>query len=176
MKQWGVLMLAAVCMAAAGCGSDSPSSPSTNNPTTVTLTAQLRPSNEVPPVTGSESSGTGNATITLHLTRDAAGAIQSGTIDFQFSLSGFPAGTNIVAAHIHPAAVGATGPVLIGVTGISASTPLALANGSGSFQANGVTADAANLQGIIDAPANFYFNVHSSLNPGGVARGQLTKQ
>jgi hypothetical protein len=32
------------------------------------------------------------------------------------------------------------------------------------------------MQSIIDNPANFYFNVHSSLNPGGVARGQLVKQ
>ena len=37
-------------------------------------------------------------------------------------------------------------------------------------------ADAATLQSIIDNPAGFYFNVHSSTNPGGVARGQLVKQ
>ncbi|HTM05485.1 MAG TPA: hypothetical protein VL173_18375, partial [Vicinamibacterales bacterium] len=95
MKQWGVFMLAAVCIAAVGCGSDSPSSPSTTNPTTVTFTAQLRPSNEVPAISGPESSGTGTATITFHLTRDSGGAIQSGTVDFQISASSFPAGTSI---------------------------------------------------------------------------------
>jgi hypothetical protein len=28
---------------------------------------------------------------------------------------------------------------------------------------------------IINNPSGFYFNVHSTLNPGGVARGQLVK-
>jgi hypothetical protein len=178
MKQFGMFMLAAVCAAAVGCGSNSPSSPSTTNPTTVTFTSQLRPSNEVPAVGGAESTGTGTATITFHLTRDAGGAIQSGTVDFQFTLTGFPAGTNIILAHIHgPAAAGANANVLIGVTGLSPATPLALANGSGSFQVNGVAgSDAATMQAIIDNPANYYFNVHSSSNSGGVARGQLAKQ
>ena len=37
-----------------------------------------------------------------------------------------------------------------------------------------VTPDAWRTQ-IIANPASFYFNVHSTLNPGGVARGQLVK-
>ena len=76
-----------------------------------------------------------------------------------------------------PAAAGANANVLIGVTGLSPATPLALVNGSGSFQVNGVAgSDAATMQAIIDNPANYYFNVHSSSNSGGVARGQLAKQ
>ncbi|HTM05435.1 MAG TPA: CHRD domain-containing protein, partial [Vicinamibacterales bacterium] len=129
-------------------------------------------------ISGPESSGTGTATITFHLTRDSGGAIQSGTVDFQISASSFPAGTSIINAHIHgPAGAGATANVLIPVSGLSPATPLALPNGSGSFQVNGVGGtDAATLQAIIDNPANYYFNIHSSLNPGGVARGQLAKQ
>jgi hypothetical protein len=57
-------------------------------------------------------------------------------------------------------------------TGQSAATALGLPNGSGSYEITATT-DAATLQSIIDNPANFYFNVHSSTNPGGVARGQL---
>jgi hypothetical protein len=35
--------------------------------------------------------------------------------------------------------------------------------------------DAALEQTILNNPAGFYFNVHSTLNPGGVARGQLVR-
>jgi hypothetical protein len=165
------------CVLAVGCGDDDgPTAPS--NPNTVTFNATLLPANEVPPVSNAELSGRGTAVITFNLTRNASGAIQSGTIDFRFDLTGFPPGTLIRAAHIHPAAAGANGPVLIDTT-LSAATPLGLTNGSGSFEARGVTGsnvDAANLQAIIDNPANFYFNVHSVTNPGGVARGQLARQ
>jgi hypothetical protein len=176
MKQWGILAIAA-CLVAAGCGSDSPSSPSTTNPTTIVFTAQLRPSNEVPPVSNAESTGTGDVTITMNLTRTSTGAIQSGTVDFRFNLTGFPAGTTVTLGHIHPGAAGANGSPLINI-GLSAAAPLVLVNGSGSYEVKGVTAgaDAATLQSIIDTPANFYFNVHSTTNPGGVARGQLVKQ
>ena len=34
-------------------------------------------------------------------------------------------------------------------------------------------ADIANQ--ILTNPAGYYFNVHSTLNPGGVARGQLVR-
>jgi hypothetical protein len=50
-------------------------------------------------------------------------------------------------------------------------------NGSGSFVRTGFPVspvDSANL--IINNPAGYYFNVHSALNPGGVARGQLRLQ
>jgi CHRD domain len=173
MRYWGVLALAA-SVAAAGCGSDSPSTPS--QPTTVTFTAALLPSNEAPsPVTGAEASGRGTATITFNLTRDSAGAIQSGSILFRYDLTAFPAGTTINLSHIHTGAAGVGGPILIG-TGQTSATALGLPNGAGSYEITATTADAASLQAIIDNPANFYFNVHSSLNPGGVARGQLVKQ
>jgi len=47
-------------------------------------------------------------------------------------------------------------------------------NGSGSYVHTGfpvTPVDTANS--IIANPAGFYFNVHTALNPGGVARGQL---
>ena len=49
-----------------------------------------------------------------------------------------------------------------------------LANGSGSFTKT-TSVDPAVAQNIINNPAGFYFNIHSTLNPGGVARGQLVK-
>jgi len=177
MKLSGLLLL--TCALAAGCGGDdSPSTPSTTTPNTVTFTATLLPANEVAPnnVTNAEASGRGTAVITFNLTRNTAGAIQSGTVDFHYDLTAFPAGTTITLSHIHTGASGVSGPVLVSTTQ-SAATTLGLPSGAGSWEVKGVTnADAATLQSIIDNPAGFYFNVHSSTNPSGVARGQLVKQ
>lgn len=153
---------------------DSPTDPTDE---TVTFTAQLAPANEVPPVSNAESTGSGTVTIQLDVDRDSTGAITAATADFQVTLTGFPAGTPLTAAHIHTGAVGANGAVLVD-TGLAASE-VTLTNGTGGFTKNGVnlTADAlAQVQAIINTPANFYFNVHSVSNPGGVARGQLVKQ
>ena len=58
---------------------------------------------------------------------------------------------------------------------------IVLANGSQSGivktgQTNGGTFTPAQAQDMINNPANFYFNIHSVLHSGGVARGQLVKQ
>ena len=176
MRHWGILVLTASVMAAA-CGSDSSTPTTPSQPNTVTFSATLLPSNEAPTaVAPPESSGRGTATITFNLTRNTAGAIQSGTVDFHYDLTAFPAGTTITASHIHTGGSGVAGAVLVS-TGQSAATSLGLPNGAGSWETRGIsTADAATLQSIIDNPAGFYFNVHSTLNPGGVARGQLVKQ
>jgi hypothetical protein len=152
----------------AGCGSStSPTAPSNLK----IFTVQLSPSLETPPITNAENTGHGTAVITFHT--------DTNTIDFAFSMAGFPANTNVTLAHIHPGAVGVPGPAQIGVPGLSGSTPLLLTDGSGTFSANAVpaAADAATaasrVQAILAAPQNFYFNVHTSGNPGGVMRGQL---
>jgi len=151
----------------AGCGSSSPTNPSTFK----VFTVQLLPANENPPVTNAEQSGRGTAVITIHT--------DTNTVDFSISLNSFPANTNVILAHIHPGATGVNGGALIGVTGLAASTPLVLANGSGSFVASSVSAAsgsnsaATNVANILAAPQNFYFNVHTTNNPGGVMRGQL---
>lgn len=165
--------IAVLCVVAAACGSTNPTSPSNSNNNTVRFTAQLNPGNEVPGVTNAEASGSGTAAITFNLTRDSAGAIQSGTVDFHVTLTGFPSGTLINAAHIHPGAAGATGSPTIAVT---AGLPVTLTTGSGSIDATGIVANVTTLQSIIDAPGDFYFNVHSATNPSGTARGQLVKQ
>jgi hypothetical protein len=152
----------------AGCGSSSsPTSPSNLK----IFTVQLSPANEVPPVTNGENTGHGTAVITIHT--------DTNTVDFAISMAGFPANTNVILAHIHPGAAGVNGGALIGVTGLAASTPLPLADGSGTYSANGVSAAsnaasaATNVANILANPQNFYFNVHTTNNPGGVMRGQL---
>ena len=137
----------------------------------VTFTAALSPANEVPPIANDESKGSGEATIVLHLTRDAAKAITGATADLTVAVKGFPAGTAITAAHIHRGATGANGGVA--VNPMLTAADMTLSGGTGSFSKTGVTVTPAVAQEILNGPANFYFNVHSTLNPGGVARGQL---
>ena len=89
-------------------------------------------------------------------------------------MHGFPGSTTTVGAHIHPGAAGVNGPVIVNA-GPSATVPVALSNGSAEFSSGPVAVTPAVAQSIIDNPAGFYFNVHSPLNPGGFARGQLTR-
>jgi hypothetical protein len=166
----------AVALALAGCGDDNgnPAGPSTSGP--IIFTAQLSAANEVPPVTNAESGGRGTASITLNVPRDSAGNVTGGgNVVFNVQLNGFPAGSAIIAAHIHPGATGIVGPAMVPVTGLSAAAPLLLGDGtvSTSFTNSTITQDQA--QQIAANPAGFYFNVHSPLNPGGAARGQLAR-
>ena len=170
MKRFGVLFLGLCLLGAAGCGDDS-TSPS-NLP--LVFTATLLPSNEVPPITNAESSGLGAVQITMNVTRDANGAITGGTADFHFQLSGFPSSTTVVGAHIHPGNAGVNGAVIVN-TGIVAGSPVGSTDGVTTFSVAGVSVPAATLQGIVNNPAGFYFNVHSPTNPGGFARGQLDR-
>jgi hypothetical protein len=145
----------------AGCDSSTPTNPSTFK----VFTVQLLPSNEVPPVSNAERTGSGTAVITVHS--------DTNTVDFSFSLKEFPANTTVTLAHIHPGAAGVNGGALIGVPGLAATTPLVLANGSGTYVATGVSSSATNIANVLATPQNFYFNVHTTQNGPGVARGQL---
>jgi CHRD domain len=164
------LLFVALGFFAAGCGS---SSTAPTPPTNPTFTAALSPANEVPAIAGAEASGSGTATVTMVTTKDSAGNVTAATATFVVNMSGFPAGTSIVNAHIHQAAAGVNGNVVV-PSGIAAGANV-LANGSGSFTAANLTVDPALANSILANPAGFYFNIHSSLNAGGVARGQLVR-
>jgi hypothetical protein len=173
-------VLAGIAILAAGCGSSSPSSPSNSQPNTVVFTAALNAANEAPnPVTNADKDAKGNASITFHLTRDSSGTISAATVDFVYSLSGFPAGTPIILTHIHEGGPSIAGGVVIN-SGLSAANPITLADGSATNitfnNLNTFVGGIALIQRIIDNPNGFYFNVHSQLNPGGAVRGQLVKQ
>lgn len=161
-----------LALAAAGCGDDSPTTPTP--PAAPRFTATLLPSNEVPPVSNAESTGSGTVTITLNTTRDAAGNTTAANADFSVTLTGFPANTTLTAAHIHLGAAGATGSPVVNLS--LAAGEIVLANGAQTFSKNGVNfADPALAQAILNNPAGYYFNVHTPLNGGGVARGQLVR-
>jgi hypothetical protein len=171
MKRLSVVagILAVFSMA---CGdSYSPTAPSAP-PSSARFTVQLLPANEVPPVTNADASASGTTLITLNLTRDAAGAITAATADFQTTVTGFPAGTTVTAGHIHRAAAGTNAGVLVGQFGAG---DLSLTNGAGSVTRNAISVGATDAQGILDNPSGHYFNVHTTLNPGGAIRGQLSR-
>ena len=168
MKRLSILVLALVF--AVGCGS--PTTPSIN-PNIAKFTATLLPANEVPPVTNADAGARGTLTLTLNLTKDAAGTITAATGDFTFDLTGFPAGTTLTGAHIHKAAAGTNAGVLVSV-GLGVGE-IVLVNGAQVVSKNGINIAAADAQDIINNAANYYFNVHTQLNGGGAIRAQLTK-
>jgi len=161
---------------AAGCGSDNPTTPTTTTPQNkFVFTAAINTANERPnPITNAEAGGSGTSTMTMNVTRDSSNAITAATVDFDAKMSGFPPGTILTAGHIHIGDANTAGAVVIS-TNIAAGE-VTMPNGSGTlFKAAQpvVPVDLANQ--IINNPAGFYFNVHTALNPGGVARGQLVK-
>jgi CHRD domain len=161
----------ALVLAAAGCGKDSPTTPTPDAAPKFTVT--LLPSNEVPAVSNADAAGSGTATVILNTTKDGSGNITAATADFTVTLSGFPASTTLTGAHIHPGAAGANGSVVVSL-GLT-SGEIVLANGSQTFSRNGITVDAALAQTILNNPAGYYFNVHTTINTGGAARGQLVR-
>jgi hypothetical protein len=169
MKRLGVLVLVA-CALGVACDDDNPAAPS-GQP--VVFSALLSPASEVPPVANSENSGRGAMQLTLNTTRAASGAITAATANIHFQLYDFPDTTRVQGAHVHTGFAGVNGGVRVD-TGLTPATALTMAGGGVTFNVIGVTVDPVVAQGIIDNPQAWYFNVHSPVNPGGFARGQLS--
>ena len=165
---FGLLVLGSL---AAGCGSDTPTTPSTAS--SATFTATLLPSSEVPAVTGTEAGGSGTGTVTLNLTKDSGGSVTAATLDVTVTATGFPAGTALTASHLHSAPAGVNGGIVISF-GLSAGE-VTFPTGSGSFTKRGISVSADQANAILANPAGFYVNIHTAANTNGVARGQLTR-
>jgi len=151
-----------LAIGAAGCGSKSTTNPSND---LVVFTVPLSALNEVPPITNAEATARGTAVITINKVTN--------TVDFNVSLNSFPAGSAVNIAHIHgPNAPAGTNAAVLVSTGLTAGT-VQLTNGGGTFSFLQVSTSAANIQSILAAPQNFYFNVHTTANGGGAVRGWL---
>jgi len=100
---------------------------------------------EVPPV---KSAGAGTGTIIIGTDRTVSGSVTSTGI----------AGT---AAHIHEAAPGKNGPVIVPLTK------------NGDTYAVPAGAKLTDAQFASFQAGNLYVNVHTAANPGGELRGQL---
>src|SRR5688572_10931981 len=124
-----ILIVLAACAVIAACD-ESPTAPTTHP---LVFTATLSPANEVPAVANAEASGSGAAQIQFDVTRDAANTITGGTVRFYFEIHNFPNDTRAIGAHIHSAPAGVNGPIVVD-TGLSAATPVTLANRAAEFR------------------------------------------
>ena len=119
-----------------------------------TFTARLAGANEVPAKTNSDLRG--RAQITINLSKNVL------CWDLEYST----ATQQVTAAHIHVGDAGANGPVKFGFFNPPPSNP--------PFPNEGCrSADPALLQAIAANPGHYYVNIHTTLYPGGAARGQL---
>lgn len=169
MKRLGVFLLFVGVLGAAGCDDENTTGPS-NQP--LVFTATLSSSQEVPPVSNAEAGASGDVTITITPTRDSTNAITGGTMQITFNVRGLTTTSNIILAHIHTGAAGANGGVLVN-SGLSAASSIPTPAGSASFDRSGIAVEAATINAIQANPGGHYFNVHTTLNPGGAVRGQL---
>jgi hypothetical protein len=172
MNRLSVLVVG-VSILAVGCSDSSPTTPSQGTTTTSTFTVPLLAANEFPAITNADVSASGTAIIALTVTKDGAGTITSATANFQISVAGFPAGTTVTDAHIHNGPAGSNAGIYVSV-GLG-SGELVITNGSGSITKNGINVPADRAAAILSNRAGHYFNVHTSLNPGGAIRGQLSE-
>jgi hypothetical protein len=128
---------------------------------------KLEPKQEVPRVTGLRASARGN--VTLDVTRDTSGAITSGEVVFYFNYD-FPGSVTITGLHVHQGAKGMNGPIVVD-SGLASFTD---ADGDGNVTTVVTGVSPATLQAILSAPRDYYANLHTSVNPAGAIRDQLS--
>ena len=121
---------------------------------TMELSAKLMGGAEEVPNPG-DPDGMGTSTVSLNS--------DSGQVSFTINVSNItlPA----AAAHIHEGARGVAGGVVVPLTAPDA-------NGAASGSA---AVDAALMQRMMDNPARFYVNVHTTAHPQGAIRSQLMR-
>ena len=159
-------IVAAACGGTAAAPSPSPTPSPTASPSPTpanVFKAELKSSNENPPISDAEGSCAGTATVTFTGT----------STKFDVTITGCPATTAINIGHIHEGATGVNGPVKIDST--LKAGELTLTNGSVTFTRTNSASDPAVIAAVMANPAGYYVNFHSTLHVGGVIRGQLTK-
>jgi multidrug efflux pump subunit AcrA (membrane-fusion protein) len=144
------LLSAAAGLMVAACDDDDPIEPEAE-----VYTATLSPANETPPVTNSTASGTGTFTVS------------GNNNSYAITITNWPAGRTVSAAHIHsrPIRPDTAAGVLLGWPAGS----ITITGGSGTVAITDTQLAAVRAGGT-------YFNVHSSVNPGGEIRGTLVRQ
>ena len=144
---------------------------------TISLGPSLSPAEQVPPVTGLDASG--SAAITVSVNRSSSGTITSGTVAFDVDYR-FPGSATITGMHVHKAARGSNGPIVID-SGIGTANSITNTTGRGTlFRVADIgasdSAGLATLESLIADPTQYYVNVHTTTNPDGALRGQLETQ
>ncbi|HEV8483171.1 MAG TPA: CHRD domain-containing protein [Blastocatellia bacterium] len=143
---------------------------------TIVFTAQMLAANEGAAgvsVNPTETGATGQGIFTLDTTV-SGGVITAATARFDLTLTGLASNSVVILTHIHEGAIGVSGPVRVD-SGLTPAAPIPAAAGAVTFSRSGITVTPAQAQAIINNPGGFYFNSHTALSPGGVARGQLIR-
>jgi uncharacterized protein (TIGR03437 family) len=138
--------------------------------------AVLSARSETTPVV--DSNATGAVTVWVHVVRDAAGKVTSGSVDFSVNYR-FSGATTLTAMHIHKAPVGVAGAIVVPVP----LTRFDDATGAGTIPTKQVqfsNADASttvldSINGLLADPSQYYFNIHTVDAPAGAMRGQLQR-
>jgi hypothetical protein len=118
---------------------------------TITLKADLKASTEVPP---KNSAGTGQLTATL----------DTETNEFKYHIEFNGLSGPVVAAHFHgPAAAGVNAKPQLPIKGSPIASPIE----------GNATLTPEEVKDLVDG--KWYFNLHTSANPGGEIRGQIVK-
>jgi hypothetical protein len=168
-------LLLAACGGAPVAASPTPTlSPSPTPQTKFVFNADLKSSNEVPAIADAEASCSGKGVFTLNTTKDTSGKITAATAQFDLTITGCPANTEIILFHIHKQVAGQNGSVLID-SGQKPTESIVLATGSTTSPVtkSNITVKPEDAEAIIATPSGFYFNVHSKVHGGGVIRDQL---
>jgi len=162
---------AALVLAAAAGGNGRPGinngKKSQRNTAVTVFELKLEPKQEVPRIAGLRAVARGN--VTLDVTRDSAGAITSGEVVFYANYD-FPGSVTIIGLHVHQGAKGVNGAIVVS-SGIASFTD---ADGDGNVTTVVTGVAPATLQAILDSPRDYYVNLHTSVNPAGALRDQLS--
>ena len=133
---------------------------------------------EIPAITDFAASGTG--VFFVHVIRDASGQVMSGTVDYTVNYTLASAAT-FTGLHFHTGGAAVNGPVVIN-TGLAGGAASVASDPSGKGvikrQAEIRSDDAAGLtalRGLLNSPGDYYANLHTTVYPGGLIRGQLRR-
>lgn len=143
---------------------------------TVPFVVSLSSANVTPPLTGVTATGSG--VIYLHVVKDITGQIVAGTVDFSANYS-LPTGAVPTGFTLNSGAAGSNGGVVFN-SGFTAPTNTTNANTGtiNGLQYQIMPGDAtgiASLQNILNNPGNYYANLSTADNRGGVLRAQLQR-
>jgi hypothetical protein len=136
-----------------GSSSSSPTSSPIPTPAPRYYSATLTGANELPPA--GDPNGRAKALV----------RIDGSQVTFAFSWKGVATPT---MAHVHQAAAGVDGPVVVPL--FTSALPATSTAAAGSVMVD----DASLVQAITADPAGFYLNLHTGEYPAGAVRGQLT--
>jgi uncharacterized protein (TIGR03437 family) len=139
---------------------------------TIPFLTQLLPANETPAIS---DTSTGTAIVLVHVIRDSGGNITSGSVDFDVSTK-FSSAVTITGLHIHNAAAGVAGPIVIptDVTGTSVgATGIIRIQKQVQVPQTAPPTTVATIVDLLNNPQNYYVNIHTPDHPGGAMRGQL---